>query len=101
MPLIFVQRWAPSGPVAVTGGTQTVSGTLDISNGVTVEYDSGLFNYSNYPSATYTLFNFGALNPASPVDVNTYFTSVLTGTGYNSAVYAIVGNTITVSLSLV
>ena len=99
MPLIFVQRWSPSGPVAVTGGTQTVSGTLDASNGIVIEYDPSLFSKATYDSATYTLFTFGTLNPPSPVDVNTYFTSVLTGTGYNSAVYAIVGNTITVTLS--
>lgn len=100
MPLIFVQRWAPSGPVAVSGGTQTVLGTLDISAGnIPVIFDGSLFSKTTYPNATYTLFTFGTLNPASPVDINTYFVSDFDTSGYTSAVYAIVGNTITVTLS--
>lgn len=99
MPLIFVQRWAPSGPVAVTGGTQTVSGTLDVSNGMVIEYDPSLFSKATYNSATYTLFNFGTLNLGAYPDIQSAVTSDFTTTGYTTAVYTVVGNTITVTLS--
>ena len=93
MPLIFVQRYAPAGIAAGTG-TQTVSGTLDISGGVVIEFDPTVFT----AAGTYTLFTYGTLVGSAATNL----TADLSSTSFSSAVFADTGSSngsITVTLS--
>lgn len=93
MPLIFVQRYAPAGIAAGTG-TQTVTGTLDISAGAVVEIDPTVFTVAG----TYTIFTYGTLTGSAATNL----TADLTGTSFSSAVFADTGpsnGSITVTLS--
>ena len=60
MPLIFVQRWAPSGPVSVVGGTQYITGTLTLSgtpgDPSIIELDPAAFTQTG----EYVLFDYSA-----------------------------------------
>ena len=94
MPLVFVQRYAPSSPLASGTGVQAVTGTLTLANPTYVDFDPDL--WAGVVAGTpYTIFTYGTLSGSvSSLQAGTL------PTGMSSASFADTGSSITVTFSV-
>lgn len=95
MPLINSFRFAAPGGIPAGAGTQTVTGTLDVSGGGIVE-----FNATVFPTAgTYTIFTYSTLVLGAFASFSAAVTTDFGDTGFTSVVYTDTGSSITATLS--
>lgn len=95
MPLVFVQRYAPSAGVATGTGVQYVNGTLTLENPTYVDFDPVLWAGAS-PGDSAVIFEFTTLSPAGAAS---YLVAGDLPPGVSGASFSQVGSTIVVTFS--